>query len=224
MIPDCWEELNYQLCKALEIEKGVGNIRWAVLDAKTLNPSTELIEILDRIEHDAESLRLPPLPPQPAIPGMPLKLPETTVLGATLQDEVQLYRANWPMFVFQLELNYPNIRVAIHPLWLRRLLRHLVRNAIENMPNNEGRHVVVRIKLDGNLAEIQVEDNGIGVEPRLRKWIFNQPIPRQGRRGRGLLLTRHIAEYHGGKAVLLWSEIGKGSCFAVRLPIVKEGD
>jgi signal transduction histidine kinase len=77
---------------------------------------------------------------------------------------------------------------------------------------------------------IEVEDNGVGIPPRDRKRIFerfyrvdNLLTRRTAGSGLGLAIARRIVEAHGGR-IHVRSELGKGSCFSIHLPISRPAE
>jgi two-component system sensor histidine kinase SenX3 len=74
------------------------------------------------------------------------------------------------------------------------------------------------------VVEIAVSDQGIGIAEEDLDRVFerfyrtDQARSRStGGTGLGLSIVKHIAENHGG-AVRVWSRVGRGSTFTVRLP------
>ncbi|MBU1431427.1 HAMP domain-containing histidine kinase [Myxococcota bacterium] len=85
------------------------------------------------------------------------------------------------------------------------------------------RRVRVRTLLQGEMAAIVVEDNGVGIPHAEIKRIFD-PFYRVQRTnhkaagaGLGLAIVRHIAKVHGGQ-ILVESEVGVGSAFTLQIP------
>jgi two-component system sensor histidine kinase SenX3 len=77
------------------------------------------------------------------------------------------------------------------------------------------------------MAEISIKDEGIGISEADIARIFERFYrvdPARSREtggtGLGLSIVKHVINNHGGD-VLVWSELGNGSTFTVRLPIVK---
>jgi signal transduction histidine kinase len=109
---------------------------------------------------------------------------------------------------------------------LSQLVGNLVSNALKFTP--AGGHVTVRTFVDGSHAVIEVEDDGIGIpeaeQDRLFQRFFRsttateQAIPGTGL---GLVISRAIAEAHGG-TIDVRSEEGAGACFRVELPLEPE--
>lgn len=103
---------------------------------------------------------------------------------------------------------------------------NLVQNAI--VYSDAGAHVVVTvadIAEDGErYVDIAVSDNGIGIAPDDLERVFERfyrvdygRSRANGGTGLGLSIVRHIAAVHGG-SVNVWSQLGQGSTFTVRLP------
>jgi heavy metal sensor kinase len=114
------------------------------------------------------------------------------------------------------------------PLWVEgyesllfRLVFNLAENAIKFTPSG-GTIEVTLVQADGS-AVLQVEDNGPGIAPEAQEHIFNRfyrgdPSREGSGTGLGLALVRAIVELHQGQ-IHLSSELGKGSCFRVTLPL-----
>jgi two-component system sensor histidine kinase SenX3 len=77
---------------------------------------------------------------------------------------------------------------------------------------------------DGELIEISVTDQGIGISEKDRERVFERFYrvdPARSRQtggtGLGLSIVKHVAASHGG-TVSVWSVEGQGSTFTIRLP------
>lgn len=103
---------------------------------------------------------------------------------------------------------------------LEQALSNLLTNAIKY---GEGSPIEVTIEKEGHTAKISVKDNGIGIEPKKQKAIFErfqratEDEKFQGL-GVGLFIVKQIIDAHGGK-VSVKSKLGKGSTFIIELPI-----
>ena len=102
-------------------------------------------------------------------------------------------------------------------------LGNLVENAVNYSPDRT--KVVVAVRREGELAEISVTDQGIGIPEQDLKRIFERfyrvdPARSRitGGTGLGLSIVKHIAATHGGD-VAVWSVEGAGSTFTLRLPL-----
>ena len=101
-------------------------------------------------------------------------------------------------------------------------VHNLVENAINYSP--EGTRVSVELKSVGDVIEVDVVDQGIGIKETDLERIFERFYrvdPARSREtggtGLGLSIVKHVAQNHGGE-VKVWSKIGVGSTFALRLP------
>ncbi|UNZ03740.1 Signal-transduction histidine kinase senX3 [Streptomyces rimosus subsp. rimosus] len=105
-------------------------------------------------------------------------------------------------------------------------LGNLVENAVNYSPARTrvgiaGRRVQAH---GGDLIEIAVTDQGIGISEKDRDRIFERfyrvdPARSRatGGTGLGLAIVKHVAASHGGE-VTVWSAEGQGSTFTLRLP------
>jgi two-component system sensor histidine kinase SenX3 len=108
-------------------------------------------------------------------------------------------------------------------------VHNLVENAINYSP--EGTAVTVSTKINENIIEILVKDQGLGISEENIERIFERfyrvdPARSRatGGTGLGLSIVKHVVGNHGGE-VKVWSALGVGSTFAIRLPIaVTKGD
>jgi two-component system sensor histidine kinase SenX3 len=103
---------------------------------------------------------------------------------------------------------------------------NLVENAIAY--SDPGARVVVaahvQARSDDDYVEITVSDNGIGIPPsevdRIFERFYRVDYARSranGGNGLGLAIVKHIAAIHGGE-VAVWSQVGQGSTFTIRIP------
>jgi len=100
---------------------------------------------------------------------------------------------------------------------------NLVENAVNYSPDRT--KVVVSVRVDGELAEVSVTDQGVGIPDQDLNRIFERfyrvdPARSRitGGTGLGLAIVKHIAATHGGD-VSVWSVEGAGSTFTLRLPV-----
>ena len=108
---------------------------------------------------------------------------------------------------------------------LQQILSNLLSNAIKFTP--EGGQI--RVVAKGEMAHvwISVVDNGVGIAPEDQKLIFEKfrqtesTLTRKyGGTGLGLSIVRELVKLLGGDEVQLVSELGRGSTFTIRLPLV----
>lgn len=100
-------------------------------------------------------------------------------------------------------------------------------NLIENAIRHGGGKVAVRARLSNRMMLLEVEDHGPGIPRLALRRVFekffrvNPALSRkEGGLGIGLAIVRQIAEAHGG-SVDVYSILGKGSTFTLRLPVPK---
>ncbi len=105
---------------------------------------------------------------------------------------------------------------------LRRILEHLVDNALKYTP--DGGRVTARVAPEGEGVLVSIEDTGPGIGPehlpRLFERFYRVDTARSrelGGTGLGLSIVKHLAESMGA-SVGVASQPGRGSTFEVRLP------
>jgi len=109
---------------------------------------------------------------------------------------------------------------------LERLFVILLDNAIKYTPN--GGHVDVQLHRDDEFALAEVRDTGSGIRADDIEHVFDRfyradhaRSRESGGAGLGLAIGRWIAEAHGGD-IGVESEVGKGSTFRARIPLLQE--
>lgn len=117
----------------------------------------------------------------------------------------------------------------IRGLWDQVRLDQAISNLLTNaIKYGEGTPIEIIVKKDGDKARITFADNGIGIDPKLQKTIFER-FKRGTTDGKfqglgvGLFIVKQIVEAHGGK-VFVKSKLGKGSRFTIELPIRKHNE
>lgn len=105
-------------------------------------------------------------------------------------------------------------------------LGNLVENAVNYSPARTRVGIAARrlVAHGGDLIEIAVTDQGIGISEKDRERVFERfyrvdPARSRatGGTGLGLAIVKHVAASHGGE-VTVWSSEGQGSTFTLRLP------
>ncbi|MGZ4971813.1 MAG: ATP-binding protein, partial [Limisphaerales bacterium] len=104
---------------------------------------------------------------------------------------------------------------------LSQCLGNLLSNAVTYVPKDRTPQVVIRATQENSRITVFVEDNGIGIEPKDQKRIFQiferaTPADYKGT-GIGLAVVVKAAERMGG-TVGVESEVGQGSRFWIQLP------
>lgn len=109
---------------------------------------------------------------------------------------------------------------------LQQVLMNLVSNAIKFTPRGGEVHVTLRCTAE--VAEIVVEDTGIGISPEFLPFVFERfrqadgsMARRHGGLGLGLSIVRNLVELHGGQVGAHSDGPDRGARFSVRLPLIK---
>lgn len=104
---------------------------------------------------------------------------------------------------------------------LKQILLNLLSNAVKF---TESGSVTLKVDREAEYIKFAVIDTGIGISPEEGEKLFQlfQQVgssyrKRQGT-GLGLVVSRNLARLHGGD-IILKSELGRGSCFTLLLPL-----
>ena len=105
---------------------------------------------------------------------------------------------------------------------------NLIENAINYSPN--GTRVAIALRTQGDLAEISISDQGIGIPEKDIERIFERFYrvdPARSREtggtGLGLSIVKHVVANHGGD-ISVWSVEGAGTTFTIRLPLYRRSE
>lgn len=105
---------------------------------------------------------------------------------------------------------------------LKIILNNLISNAIKFIDTGKSVHtILIRSSCIGKELKIEIEDNGIGIQPDQKDKIFEMfyvTLHANRGTGLGLYITRETVEKLGGR-IELTSVLGKGSCFGVYIPV-----
>lgn len=115
------------------------------------------------------------------------------------------------------------IEVMADPEKVEVALGNLIRNAIKFSP--EGGQVTVTVGMADGLAEVAVEDEGVGIPEHELEKIFDRFYQVESHEARsfsgsglGLYITRELLHVMNGE-ISVESELGKGSVFVFELPL-----
>ena len=146
-------------------------------------------------------------------------------LKEAVQGAVEQIRASLAARRQDLVLDLPEAEVFVcgDRIRLTQVISNLLANASKYSP--EERTVRVLLRVTADKVELEVADEGQGIDPGLLPHVFDlfvqaerTPDRSQGGLGIGLALVRRIVELHEGSVAARSDGAGKGSRFTVRLP------
>jgi len=124
-----------------------------------------------------------------------------------------------------LELIMPQSPViaTVDAVEMEQVMFNLLRNAIEafrDIAPESGRRVEASLKLESNLAVLEVADNGPGVDTQLLERLFTPfATGRSEGTGLGLALSKRLVEGFGGE--IYYIPNSRGALFRVELPNIQ---
>ncbi|MEE1304199.1 MAG: HAMP domain-containing sensor histidine kinase [Agathobacter sp.] len=106
-----------------------------------------------------------------------------------------------------------DVIIIVDPEQLRRVINNIISNSVKYMDRQEG-FVNIRIKDVGEFVQVEIEDNGKGIEQKSLPYIFDRFYRADASRnsatggsGIGLSIVKKIIEDHGGK---IWATSKEG--------------
>jgi len=150
------------------------------------------------------------------------KSPQPEVVGVAALVEQTLRKLSIPASI-AVELDIPGTLppLRVDALQIHQVLRNLISNGIEAMP--EGGMLEIRaVENPDGTVTVGVRDTGIGMTPEQLGNLFQPLFTTKARGiGLGLVVVRNLTQANGG-TVNVESEAGKGTVFAVTLPVADE--
>jgi PAS domain S-box-containing protein len=151
---------------------------------------------------------------------------ETLDLRDPIAQAVETQRPAFEAKRQHLSLALPDGPVAVlgDPARLQQVVGNLLHNARKYTPT--GGSIRVTLQRSASTAEVQVEDDGIGIAREHLPSIFdlfvqaNPTLARtEGGLGIGLTLARGVVDLHGGQVSVASEGLGRGARFTVTLPV-----
>ncbi|MBQ4588419.1 MAG: GHKL domain-containing protein [Bacteroidaceae bacterium] len=138
-------------------------------------------------------------------------------VGDWLDDIKKLFPSSKVQYIYKVENE--NRKLMIDRSQMEQVLINLLKNASEACAEQPHPQVVVETayQAEKQIFQLSVKDNGNGILPEVQDKIF---IPffttKTTGSGIGLSLCKQIMTLHGG-SIRVSSEVGKGSCFTLKL-------
>ncbi len=105
---------------------------------------------------------------------------------------------------------------------MRQAILNMIGNACHAMENQkEPQELHIKTGQEGSCAFVSIQDSGPGIPEGLRQNIFDVFFTTKGDSGTGLGLAvvKDVMRRHGGEALLLDQQGGRGATFALRFPV-----
>ena len=148
-------------------------------------------------------------------------MPKITKPIELIEYAIKANQVQADKFNIQIEVDYPQEKIPklfVDSEKIAWVLTNLLSNAIRYSKEN-GR-VVIGVRHKKEYIELYVQDFGKGIDPRYHQSIFDRYFRVPGTKvqgsGLGLSISKDFVEAHGG-TLTVQSELGKGSCFVIRL-------
>ena len=151
---------------------------------------------------------------------------ERTDLSALVQSAINQVSPLALGLHIDIEAHLPDhaLVAEVDPVRIQQVVGNLLNNAVKFTPKDGRVRVWLSADSEGR-AVIEVEDTGIGIDPRFLPRVFERFTQAHtgmnrgyGGLGLGLAITRAMVEEHGGEVTAESAGLEQGSRFTVRLP------
>lgn len=191
---------------------------WLEMLKMNYKDNDKVLDIADEIENDVQRLnkityRFSKIGAKPEI--------KKKVVYEEIKRVVDYFQRRLPQTGKSVELNFDgdqHVEAELNSELFEWVIENLIKNALDAIENKMGK-ISINVKSNKNKIEIDVTDNGKGIEMKRRKDIF-RPGYSTKRRGWGLGLSlskRIIESYHNGKIFVKTSSLGEGTTFKIIL-------
>ncbi len=191
---------------------------WLEMLKMNYKDNDKVLDIADEIENDVQRLnkityRFSKIGAKPEI--------KKKVVYEEIKRVVDYFQRRLPQTGKSVELYFEGdqqIQAELNSELFEWVIENLIKNALDAIENKMGK-IKISLKPNKNKIEIDVTDNGKGIEMKRRKDIF-RPGYSTKRRGWGLGLSlskRIIESYHNGKIFVKTSSPGEGTTFKIIL-------
>ena len=191
-----------------DMDTGIGSVDAISRNAERLNRLVQNLLAYSQVQDKRETVRMP------------------VDLRKLAEGSVELLAMQSTQGNVEMTLTIPDhpVMVTADPDELGKVIDNLASNAVKyTLP---GGSVKLEVRTDGNHAVVLCTDTGLGISSADQVHLFSAfhrssnpealSIPGTGL---GLAISRRIAQMHGGE-IIVASELGKGSTFRLRLPLL----
>ncbi len=193
-------------------------------------PAREIAELIERVDAQADRLAglVNELLDVSRIAAGRLTVERAPVpLSPVVRHAVTVQRVAEPERLIELDLPAESPVASVDPGRIEEVIAILIENARKYSPAD--RPIRVRLATAAGVADISVQDEGIGVPPEEHRRIFERfhrgsnIDPGISGMGIGLYIASEIVRLHDG-TLTVESSPGSGSTFTVRLPTEEVGE
>lgn len=148
-------------------------------------------------------------------------------LASVIQSAVEISRPLIEAASHELSVTFPKepLRINADHARLSQVISNVLNNAAKYTP--EKGQIAIEVTREGKDAVVRVRDDGIGIPPEMLAKVFDlftqvdRSLDRsQGGLGIGLTLVKRLVELHCGQVEVASRGQGRGTQFAIRLPLV----
>ncbi|WP_144550380.1 cell wall metabolism sensor histidine kinase WalK [Peribacillus simplex] len=145
-------------------------------------------------------------------------------LAQQIRQVLFMLEWNWREKNMVIEMDLPSTVISADEKLLNQVWTNLITNSIKY--SESGSSINIRIKKIGSAVEVMIADTGMGIPEEDLPYIFDRfyKVDKVRNRsetgsGLGLSITKKTVELHGG-TIEVQSELGKGTTFYIRLPLM----
>jgi signal transduction histidine kinase len=145
------------------------------------------------------------------------------LINAILNEKRGKAVADGPHYHLILEENQ-DYSVLMPAALLADILDNLLQNGARAVEQAEKKEIYVILRQVAHLVQINVCDSGPGVDEAIAQQIFDMAVSGWGSSGKGLAISKSIAENYGGRLFLAKKSVAGGASFTLELTKIEKGN
>jgi PAS domain S-box-containing protein len=153
--------------------------------------------------------------------GRVINPPEEGSLTRLAEKAAEVFRDEIEQRGIELDIRDDMPRYWGDSLRLLEVFQNLIENSIKFMGEQSSPRIEISARINGEMIECKIEDNGIGIDPAYHDRIFNlfeRLDPQVEGSGIGMALVKRIVEAHGGEIQVESAGEGRGCRVVFTLP------
>lgn len=199
----------------------VGSVEIVKEEAKNQSRILNSLEIIESCANDGISISSNLMR---HLKGIEAKEEDIISIDQTIDDVIEIVRKKYPFDKYKVNIqidNESNAFIKANSTEIRELLINILNNSVDAIKENG--NIRVSAKKQEGYVQIQISDNGIGMDEETKSKVFTPFFTTKGENGLGvgLHICEKMVKKYGGN-ISCKSKLNEGTTFNIMLPCCKK--